>query len=139
MNLDHSAVSTWWEGYVTTYLERDLRQLSQIESLPDFRRLMSALALRGGQLLNQTELSRDIGISQPTIYRYINLLESTCLVERLPAYFVNRTKRLVKSPKIIWNDPGLASFLSGHYEIDSVRSSRESGGIFETMVYLHLH
>lgn len=139
MKLDNSEVTTWWEGYVTTYLERDLRQLSQVESLPDFRRLMTALALRSGKLLNQTELSRDIGISQPTIYRYINLLESTCLLERLPAFVKNRTKRLVKAPKVIWNDPGLASFLSGYYDVESLRSSRESGGLFETMVYMHLH
>lgn len=134
-----ASVVRWWEGYVATYLERDLRQLSQIDSLPDFRRLMVALALRCGQTLNQTEVSRDTGISQPTVHRYINLLETTCLLERLPAFAVNRTKRLIKSPKMMWGDPGLVSFLSGHYDSDSVRSSREAGGIFESMVYLHLN
>jgi len=129
----------WWESYVRTYLERDLRQLSQIDSLPDFRRLMAALALRCGQILNQTEVSRDIGISQPTVHRYINLLETTCLVERLPAYAINRTKRLIKSPKVMWSDPGLVSFLAGHYDSESLRSSREAGGIFESLVYLHLN
>ena len=132
------SVLRWWEGYISTYLERDLRQLSQVESLPDFRRLMIALAQRSGQLLNQSEVSRDTGISQPTVHRYINLLESTFLLHRLPAYSVNRTKRLIKSPKVMWNDPGLASFLSGHYSIDSLKSSREIGGIFESMIYLHL-
>jgi len=68
-----SAVLRWWGGYVTTYLERDLRQISRIDSLPDFRRLMLALALRCGQVLNQTEVARNIGISQPTVHRYINL------------------------------------------------------------------
>jgi predicted AAA+ superfamily ATPase len=140
MNLNTSeAVLRWWEGYVTTYLERDLRQLSQIDSLPDFRRLMIALALRCGEMLNQTEVSRDTGISQPTTHRYINLLETTCLMERLPAFAVNRTKRLIKSPKVIWSDPGLVSFLAGHYDSDSLRSSREAGGIFESMIYLHLN
>lgn len=133
-----AAVLRWWEGYVTTYLERDLRQLSQIDSLPDFRRLMVALALRCGQILNQTEVARDTGISQPTVHRYINLLETTCLVERLPAFAVNRTKRLVKSPKVIWNDPGLVSFLAGHYDPESLTTSREAGGIFESIIYLHL-
>jgi hypothetical protein len=129
----------WWEGYVATYLERDLRQLSQIDSLPDFRRLMAALALRSGQILNQTEVARDIGISQSSVHRYINLLETTCLVERLPAFAVNRTKRLLKSPKLVWNDSGLASFLAGHFELDSLKGSREAGGIFESMIYLHLN
>jgi predicted AAA+ superfamily ATPase len=140
MRLETSAaILRWWEGYVMTYLERDLRQLSQIDALPDFRRLMGALALRCGQILNQTEVARDTGISQPTVHRYINLLETTCLVERLPAFALNRTKRLIKSPKVIWSDPGLVSFLAGHYNPESLRSSREAGGIFETMVYLHLN
>ena len=139
MKLEKSeAALRWWEGYVTTYLERDLRQLSQIDSLPDFRRLMVALSLRCGQILNQTEVARDTGISQPTVHRYINLLETACLVERLPAFALNSTKRLIKSPKVIWSDPGLVSFLAGHYDIESLRSSREAGGIFESMVYLHL-
>lgn len=134
-----AAVLRWWEGYVRTYLERDLRQLSQIEHLPDFQRLMVALALRCGNVLNQTELSRDINISQPTVHRYINLLEVTHLIQRLPAFAVSRTKRLIKSPKVIWIDPGLASFLAGHYDPESLAVSREAGGIFESVVYLHLN
>jgi len=134
-----AAVLRWWEGYVTTYLERDLRQLSQIDSLPDFQRLMVALALRCGNMLNQTEISRDTNISQPTVHRYINLLETTCLIQRLPAFAVNRTKRLIKTPKVIWTDPGLASFLAGHYDPESLAASREAGGIFESLVYLHLN
>ena len=133
------AVLRWWEGYIGTYLERDLRQLSQIDSLPDFRRFMVTLALRCGQMLNQTEVSRDTGISQPSIHRYINLLETTYLVERLPAFALNRTKRLIKSPKIIWGDPGLVSFLAGYYKPEALKSAREAGCIFECMVYLHLH
>jgi len=133
-----AAVLRWWEGYVRTYLERDLRQLSQIDSLPDFQRLMVALALRCGRVLNQTEISRDINISQPTVHRYINLLETTCLIQRLPAFAVNRTKRLIKSPKVVWIDPGLVSFLAGYYDPESLAASREAGGIFESLVYLHL-
>ena len=139
MNLEReSSVVRWWEGYVTTFLERDLRQLSQIEALPDFRRLMTALALRCGHHLNQTEVARDLGLSQPTVHRYVNLLETTCLVERIPAFAVNRTKRLIKSPKVMWNDPGLAAFLAGHHDEQSLESARESGGIFEALVHLHL-
>ncbi|MDZ7264644.1 MAG: ATP-binding protein [candidate division KSB1 bacterium] len=134
-----AAVLRWWEGYVATYLERDLRQLSQIDSLPDFRRLMVALALRCGQMLNQTEVARDTGISQPSVHRYFNLLETTCLTERLPAFTVNRTKRLIKTPKQIWSDPGLVSFLAGHYDVASLQAAREAGGIFEATIYLHLN
>lgn len=138
IGLEGDAVLRWWEGYVATYLERDLRQLSQIDSLPDFRRIMMALALRCGQMLNQTEVARDTGISQPTVHRYLNLLETTCLVERLAAFAKNRTKRLIKSPKILWIDPGLAAFLAGHYDPVGLETSREAGGIFESLIFLHL-
>lgn len=106
----------WFDGYVTTYLERDLRQVSSIGGLPDFRRLMKAAALRLGQLVNQAELGRDIGMSQPTVHRYLNLLETTYVIARVPAYFVNRTKRLIKSPKLYWRDTGLALHVSGQAE-----------------------
>ena len=103
----------WFDGYVRTYLERDLRELSSVSSLPDFRRLMQAAALRVGTFLNQTDLARDVGLSQPTVHRYLNLLETSYLLVRLPAYSVNRTKRLMKSPKLYWGDTGLALFLAG--------------------------
>lgn len=130
--------ATWWESYVATYLERDLRQLSQVESLPDFRRVMEMLALRQGQLLNQSEVARDAAVTQPTAHRYINLLETSSLLTRLPAYAVNRTKRIVKSPKPYWFDTGVASFLGGHYSAQSLLASREAGGAFEGLVMQHL-
>jgi uncharacterized protein len=130
--------AAWWEGYVATYLERDLRQLSQVESLPDFRRVMEMLALRQGQLLNQSEVARDAAVTQPTTHRYINLLETSSLLMRLPAYAVNRTKRIVKSPKPYWFDTGVASFLGGHYGAESLAASREVGGAFEGLVMQHL-
>jgi len=130
--------AAWWEGYVATYLERDLRQLSQVESLPDFRRVMEMLALRQGQLLNQSEVARDAAVTQPTTHRYINLLETCSLLTRLPAFAANRAKRIVKSPKPYWFDTGIASFLSGHYTADSLATSREAGGAFEGLVMQHL-
>ncbi len=103
----------WFDGYVRTYLERDLQALASISGLPDFRRLMRAAALRVGQLLNQTELGRDVALAQPTVHRWLNLLETSYQLVRLPAYAVNRTKRLIKSPKLYWADVGLGMHLSG--------------------------
>ena len=102
----------WFDGYVRTYLERDLHDLAAISSLPDFRRLMRAACLRLGQLVNQTELGRDTALPQPTVHRWLNLLETSYLLVRLPAYAVNRTKRLIKTPKIYWGDTGVALHLS---------------------------
>lgn len=108
----------WFDGYVRTYLERDLQDLSAITALPDFRRLMQAACLRLGQLVNQTELGRDVALPQPTVRRYLNLLETSYLLVRLPAYAVNRTKRLIKSPKLYVGDTGIALHLAGKVEPD---------------------
>jgi hypothetical protein len=108
--------AVWFDGYVRTYLERDLQDLSSIAALPDFRRLMRAASLRLGQLVNQTELGRDVALPQPTVHRYLNLLETSYLLVRLPAYAVNRTKRLIKSPKLYWGDTGVALHLAGGAE-----------------------
>lgn len=104
--------TVWFEGYVRTWLERDLQDLSAIASLPDFRRLMRSTCLRLGQILNQTALGRDIALPQPTVHRWLNLLETSYQLVRLPAYAVNRTKRLVKSPRVYWADTGLAIYLA---------------------------
>jgi len=128
----------WWEGYVATYLERDLRQMSQVESLVDFRRVMALLALRTGQLLNQSEVARDAGLSQPTIHRYLNLLEATHLFERVPPYLGSHTTRLLKSPRGFWSDVGLAVFLAGYFSADELAKARELGAFFETLIYQHL-
>lgn len=106
----------WFEGYVRTYVERDLRELSVITGLSDYRRLMRAVCLRIGQLVNQTKLGRDVGLAQPTVHRWLNLLETSYLLVRVPAYAANRTKRLIKSPKFYWSDTGLAMHIAQEHE-----------------------
>lgn len=102
----------WFEGYLRTYLERDLQQLASIDNLVGFQRLIRATALRIGNLMNQAELARDTGLSPTTAQRYLNLLETSYQLVRVEAYSVNRTKRLVKSPKMYWSDTGLALHLT---------------------------
>lgn len=118
--------AVWFDGYVRTYLERDLQDLSSVASLPDFRRLMRAACLRLGQTLNQTDLGRDVAMPQATVHRYLNLLETSHLLVRVPAYSVNRTKRLIKSPKLYWGDVGLAAHLA--------RLSEPTGACLENLV-----
>ena len=78
---------------------------------------MRAAYLRLGQLVNQTELARDVALPQPTVHRHLNLLEASYQIVRLPAYAVNRTKRLIKTPKLYWADTGLALHLAGSPEL----------------------
>ncbi len=120
----------WFDGYVRTYLERDLQDLSAIGNLVDFRRLMVATCHRLGQLVNQTELGRDVQLPQPTVRRWLNLLETSYQLVRLPAYSVNRTKRLIKSPKLYWSDTGLALRLAG--------LTRPGGAHLENLVLVDL-
>ena len=122
--------AVWFEGYVRTYLERDLHQLSSISALPDFRRLMRAACLRLGQMLKQTELARDVALPQPTVHRYLNLLEVSFLLRRIRPYAVSRGKRLVKTPKLYWGDVGLALHLAG--------DSEPAGAHLENLVLLDL-
>lgn len=103
----------WFAGYTATYLERDVLQLSAIQAVVEFRRLMRAACLRLGNLVNQTELGRDVGLPQPTVYRYLGILEASYQLVRLPAFAVNRSKRLIKATKLYWSDVGLAMQLAG--------------------------
>jgi hypothetical protein len=104
---------TWFDGYTRTYLERDIQDVASIANLPDLRRLMRAVCLRLGQLVNQTEVGRDVALPQPTVHRWLNLLEISYQMVRVPAFAVNRTRRLIKSPKLYWADTGLALHLAG--------------------------
>jgi predicted AAA+ superfamily ATPase len=99
---------------------------------------MQALALRCGQLLNESEVGRDVGLSQATAHRYTRLLEVGGLFVPIPAFGRNRTLRLMKRPKAMWVDPGLACFLAGLHDPGALRASREAGRMFEALVFLHL-
>ncbi|WP_022853184.1 ATP-binding protein [Thermodesulfatator atlanticus] len=103
----------WFENYIATYLERDLRDISQVASLGDFRRLMGLAALRTAQVLNISELARDAGIAPSTARNYLQLLEISYQIRRLPPYFTHLGKRLTKSPKLHFRDTGVALSLSG--------------------------
>lgn len=128
----------WRDGYVRSYIERDLRQLSQIDSLPDFKRLMGLAALRSGCLLNQSEIARDAGLSQPTAHRYLGLLEVSEHCRRLPSYHSSASQGIVKSPKLMWTDTGIAAFAAGLLSPADLLASREWGAFLETHVLAQL-
>jgi hypothetical protein len=103
----------WFKGYVQTYLERDLRDLSHVGDLAGFRQLMKLAALRTGGILSLSDLARDAKMNVMTLSRYFSLLETSYLIRRLPPYLGNRASRLVKSPKLYFADSGLAAHLAG--------------------------
>ncbi len=108
--------AAWYSRYVQTYLERDLQALCAVEKIADFRRLMRAACLRIGGLVNQSDLGRDAGVSQPQVHRFLKLMEASYLAIRLRAYPVSRTRRVIKAPKLYWSDTALALTLAGESE-----------------------
>ena len=128
----------WFGAYITTILQRDVRDLANIEGLTALPRLLSLLASRAGSLLNFAELSRAIGIPQTTLKRYLTLLETTFLVRLLPVWSSNLGKRLVKAPKLFLNDTGLLAYLLGLNEERLAADSMLLGPLVENFVVMEL-
>jgi predicted AAA+ superfamily ATPase len=124
----------WFSSYLQTYLERDVRSVINIKNLSTFRRFLSILASRHGQVLNKTDLAAPLGISVPTITEWLHVLELTGQVIVVPPYFENFGKRLIKSPKIYWGDSGLACHLLGIQTPAELERSPFLGPLFEGFV-----
>ncbi len=125
----------WFKGYEQTYLERDIRDLSQVANIILFRQLMHLTALRTGQLLSLSQIGRDAKLNSTTTSRYLSLLEASFIVNSLHPYLNNRSSRLIKSPKIYLSDSGLACFLAG---IDKLEDEALGGAMFETYIAQNL-
>lgn len=124
----------WYQSYIQTYIERDVRQISQVRDLATFRRFLALIASRSGQILNKTDLAAPLGMSVPGIGEWLGILETTGQIILVQPYFENFGKRLIKSPKIYLSDSGLACHLLG---IESERELARSpflGPIFEGYV-----
>lgn len=135
---DHAMRASWFDGYIQTYLERDLRGVSAVQELADFRRVMKFAALRTATLLNQANLARDAGVSSATAHRYLAILEATFQIHRIPAFSRIRNRRLIKAPKLYWNDTGLAARIAGFSTADEISESHEWGAWVENYAATHL-
>ena len=124
----------WFSSYLQTYIERDVRSVANVRDLPTFRRFLSLVASRHGQMLNRSDLAAPLGVSVPTISEWIHILEITGQIILVPPYFENFGKRLVKSPKIYWCDTGLACHLLGIESQSELERSPFLGSIFEGSV-----
>ncbi len=126
------APSDWLAAYVATYLERDARAIGNISDLEAFQRFVELCAGRTAQLLNYSSLATDCGVSQPTAKAWLNVLEASFLVFRLRPFHANLRKRLVKTPKLHFHDPGLACWLLGIRSAEQLRTHPLRGALFET-------
>jgi len=133
--LAHPSVSqTWFRSYILTYLERDVRAISSIRDLATFRRFLSLLASRCGQILNRTDLAAPLGVTVPTISEWLNILEITSQIILVPPFYENFGKRLIKSPKLYFYDSGLVCHLLGIESENMLNRSTFLGAIFEGFV-----
>jgi hypothetical protein len=128
----------WYRSYVATYLERDVRQLHAVGSLRDFERFMRACALRSAGMLNKADLARDVGVSGPTAAAWLSIMQATNQVALLEPWFSNRTKSLVKTPKLYVVDSGLCAFLVGAHRPADLTDLPLGGALWETMVFSQL-
>jgi hypothetical protein len=130
--------TAWFDSYITTMIERDIRDLANIQDLAAIPKLLRLLASRTASLLNQSEISRSAGIPNTSLIRYRTLLETTYLIHMLPPWSFNIGKRLVKSPKVYFVDTGLASYLLGLGERHLQTDHDIAGKLFENFVVMEL-
>jgi predicted AAA+ superfamily ATPase len=126
--------SLWFSSYIQTYVERDVRAITNVRDLATYRRFMALLATRHGQMLNRTELARPLQVSVPTINQWIGVLEATQQVLVVPPFYENLGKRLIKSPKVYFTDSGLACHLLGINTAADLQRSPFLGQLFEGQV-----
>jgi predicted AAA+ superfamily ATPase len=124
----------WFSSYLQTYLERDVRAVTQVRDLATFRRFMGLVASRHGQILNKTDIAGPLGVSVPTVAQWLGVLETTGLLALIPPYFENLGKRLLKSPRLYWLDSGLASHLLGLRSRSELERSPFYGALWEGFV-----
>jgi predicted AAA+ superfamily ATPase len=129
LNLD-----IWYNSYIQTYLERDVRNMQSIKDLHLFQRFIALLAGRVGSVLNVSELSRDTGISQGAAIQWLSILEASRLIFRLPPYYKNKGKRLVKSSKVYFEDTGLLCHLIQETSVATLLLKPLMGHLFENLV-----
>ncbi len=127
--------SLWFEGFETTYLERDVSNFARIANVFGFRDLMHLAALRTAQILNISGLARDVGLPVNTAYRYLGFLEESFVIRRIPAFRKSMAKRIVKAPKIVSTDSGLACHLCGYRDL---KAGAMRGQMYETYVAQNL-
>ena len=130
--------ASFHNSYLATYLERDVRSLANVGSLRDFERFLRACALRSANLLNKADLARDIGISPSTANQWISILEASGQLVLLEPWFSNRTKSIVKSPKLYLADTGLLCALLNIRSEDALGLSPFVGAVWETFVFAQL-
>jgi len=129
----------WYSSYIDTYINKDLRTLANIGDIRDFRRFIQLLASRISQTLDMSLFAKDLGVSVPTIKRWISILEASYILFLIPPYFRNHGKRVTKSPKIYFFDTGLVSYFTGIQSYELYDQGPLAGAIFENYIISEIY
>lgn len=135
---EHLDTALFYQDYIQTYLERDLKLVLNVTNIRDFRRFMSLLAIRAGQLLNFSSLAKDLSITVNTVKSWVNALEVSGILFLLPPYHNNLGKRLIKSPKLYFCDNGLLAALLNIRSMESYDRSLHRGALWENFTFTEL-
>ena len=138
LHQENLSVVRFYNGYVQTYVERDVRTLLNVKDLNQFQRFLTLLAGRIGQVVNYTSLGNDIGLSAPSVKNWISILKASFVIFELQPFFENINKRVVKSPKIYFTDTGLVSHLLGIEIANQAKRDPLRGGLYENLVVLEI-
>lgn len=133
------APADWFSNYIATYIERDVRRLVNVRDLGQFQTFVKMCAARSGQLLNLASLGADCGVSAVTAKQWLSVLETSYIITLLRPHHSNYGKRLVKAPKLYFLDSGLAAWLMGIRDADSLETHAARGALFETWVVSELY
>ena len=128
------SIERFYASYVDTYIHRDIRDLTQVADEMQFQRFLTACAARTSQMVNYSELAKDVGISSPTAKNWLSLLVTSGIVVLIEPYFNNALKRIVKAPNMYFMDTGLCAYLTRWTSSESLEVSAMSGAFFETFV-----
>ncbi len=131
---NYAESSLWYAAYLETYLSKDVRAIANIGDLRDFHRFIQLLAAQVSQLLDMSVYARDLGVSVPTIKRWLSILEASYIIFTLPPFYENYGKRVIKSPKIYFYDTGLVSYLTGITTFEQYDQGPLSGHLFENYI-----
>lgn len=126
--------SVFYSSYIKTYLERDVRSLSAVQNLDDFRKFMIAVAARTGQMINYANIADEVGKDQSTIKRWLSVLEASGIIYLLEPFSSSVLKRAIKTPKVYFRDTGLAAYLTRWLTPETLANGAMSGAFFETFV-----
>ncbi len=128
----------WFQNYISTYIEKDLRDLAQVGDIDIFQKVCRLLAFQSGNIINMSKIAAGVGLSVQTVKRYISILQTSFQCALLPAYFINQKKQIIKAPKLFYSDTGIINYFMQNDSIEKMTHTAQWGSVLETFVFTEI-